>query len=68
MVGSSVPQSVRKLAKQLDLNGYTIWRWRILVFSIIGNRSVAASFTEISEADETQLDRSLLRRCHGFLQ
>ncbi|MGB3796026.1 MAG: IS1595 family transposase [Alteraurantiacibacter sp.] len=53
MLGSSAPQSVRKLAKQLDLNKYTIWRWRMLVFSIIGNSSVAASFSGIIEADET---------------
>ncbi|MCG6113174.1 MAG: hypothetical protein MEQ74_13555 [Paracoccus sp.] len=26
MLGSPAPQSVRKLAKQLDLNKYTIWR------------------------------------------
>ncbi|MFD2741475.1 IS1595 family transposase [Sulfitobacter aestuarii] len=53
MLGSSPPQSVRKLAKQLDLNKYTIWRWRMLVFSIIGNSSVAATFSGIIEADET---------------
>jgi transposase-like protein len=53
MLGTSAPQSVRKLAKQLDLNKYTIWRWRMLVFSIIGNSSVAASFSGIIEADET---------------
>jgi transposase-like protein len=53
MLGSSAPQSVRKLAKQLDLNKYTVWRWRMLVFSIIGNSSVAASFSGIIEADET---------------
>ena len=29
MLGSSTPQSVRKLAKQLDLNKYTVWRWRM---------------------------------------
>src|SRR6056297_478579 len=53
MLGSPAPQSVRKLAKQLDLNKYTVWRWRMLVFSIIGNNSVAATFSGIIEADET---------------
>lgn len=53
MLGTSAPRSVRKLAKQLDLKNYTIWRWRMLVFSIIGNSSVAASFSGIIEADET---------------
>ncbi|MEP1834634.1 MAG: hypothetical protein ABJL57_13300 [Hyphomonas sp.] len=37
MLGTSVPQSVRALAHQLRLNKYTIWRWRMLVFSIIGS-------------------------------
>ena len=53
MLCSPAPQSVRKLAKQLDLNKYTIWRWRMLVFSIIGNSGVAATFSGIIEADET---------------
>lgn len=53
MLGSSAPQSVRKLAKQLDLNKYTVWRWRMLVFSIIENSIVPASFSGIIEADET---------------
>ncbi len=53
MLGSSAPQSVRKLARQLDLNKYTIWRWRMLVFSIIGNSSLSATFSGIIEADET---------------
>ncbi len=53
MLGSPAPQSVRKLAKQLNLNKYTIWRWRMLVFSIIWNSSIAASFSGIIEADET---------------
>jgi hypothetical protein len=52
MLGSSAPQSVRKLAKQLDLNKFTIWRWQMLVFSIIGSSSVAVSFSGIIEADE----------------
>ncbi|WP_299845931.1 hypothetical protein [uncultured Jannaschia sp.] len=53
MLGSPAPQSVRELAKQLDLNKYTIWNWRMLVFSVIGNSSIAASFAGIIEADET---------------
>lgn len=52
MLGASAPHSVRKLARQLGLNKYTIWRWRMLVFSIIGNSS-ATSFSGIIEADET---------------
>ncbi|MBK5924156.1 hypothetical protein CCR90_10305 [Rhodovulum sulfidophilum] len=53
MLGTSAPKSVRMLAKQLDLKKYTVWRWRMLVFSIIGNSSVAASFSGIIEADAT---------------
>jgi hypothetical protein len=52
MLGTSAPQSVRKLAQQLGLNKYTVWRWRMLVFSIIGSGS-ATSFSGIVEADET---------------
>ncbi len=52
MLGLSEPQSVRKLARQLGLNKYTVWRWRMLVFSIIGGGG-AASFSGIGEADET---------------
>jgi transposase-like protein len=52
MLGTSAPQSVRELAKQLKLNKYTVWRWRILVFSIIDSSS-AMSFSGIVEADET---------------
>ncbi len=53
MLDSPPPQSVRKLAKQLDLDKYTVWRWRMLVFAIIGKSSVPASFSGIIEADET---------------
>ncbi|MFX0544272.1 IS1595 family transposase [Roseovarius sp. S1116L3] len=53
MLGSSAPQSVRKLAKQLDLNKYTVWRWRMLVFSIIGSSISSTNFSGIIEADET---------------
>ena len=53
MLGTSAPQSVRKLAKQLGLNKYTVWRWRILVFSIIGGSISSTSFSGIIEADET---------------
>jgi hypothetical protein len=52
MLGTATPQSVRRLARQLGLNKYTVWRWRMLVFSIIGS-SAAASFSGIVEADET---------------
>ncbi|MCE5974982.1 hypothetical protein LZA78_15995 [Sinirhodobacter sp. WL0062] len=52
MLGTAQPQSVRKLARQLGLNKYTVWRWRLLVFSIIGSGQ-AASFSGIIEADET---------------
>jgi transposase-like protein len=37
MLSTSVPQSVRALAHQLRLNKYTVWRWRMLVFSSIGS-------------------------------
>ena len=53
MLGTSAPQSVRKLARRLGLNKYTVWRWRILVFSIIGSSISSASFSGIIEADET---------------
>jgi hypothetical protein len=53
MLGTSTPQSVRKLARQLGLNKYTVWRWRILVFSIIGSSTSSTSFSGIVEADET---------------
>jgi hypothetical protein len=53
MLGGSTPQSVRKLARQLGLNRYTVWRWRMLVFLIIGNSSSSATFSGIIEADET---------------
>lgn len=52
MLGAAAPQSVRKLARQLGLNKYTVWRWRMLVFSIIGSSSTV-SFSGIVEADET---------------
>lgn len=52
MLGASDPQSVRKLARELGLNKYTVWRWRILVFSIIKS-GTAANFSGIVEADET---------------
>ena len=53
MLDSPAPQSVRKLAKQLDLNKYTVWLWQMLVFTIIGKSSVPASFSGIIEADQT---------------
>jgi hypothetical protein len=53
MLGSSAPQSVRKLAKHLDRNKYTVWRWQMLVFSIIVDSSVATTFSGIIEADDT---------------
>ena len=52
MLGASAPQSVRKLAGQLRLNKYTVWRWRMLVFSII-DRGEDTAFSGIIEADET---------------
>jgi hypothetical protein len=52
MLGTSAPQSVRKLAGRLGLNKYTVWRWRMLVFSIIDSSSVVG-FSGIVEADET---------------
>ncbi|UTH46737.1 IS1595 family transposase [Loktanella salsilacus] len=52
MLGTSVPQSVRALAHQLRLNTCTVWRWRMLVFSIIGS-GTAMGVSGIIEADET---------------
>ncbi len=52
MLGASTPQSVCKLANPLGLNQYTVWRWRMLVFSIIGGGTVAR-FSGILDADET---------------
>ncbi|SFG55612.1 Transposase [Palleronia marisminoris] len=52
MLGTSAPKSVRKLSRQLGLNKYTIWRWRMLVFSIIGDGGTTR-FSGIVEADET---------------
>tara|TARA_R110002049_G_scaffold305535_1_gene502472 strand:- start:8127 stop:9125 length:999 start_codon:yes stop_codon:yes gene_type:complete len=53
MLGASTPMSVRKLARKLGVDKYTVWRWRMLVFSIIGNSTSSASFSGIIEADET---------------
>lgn len=52
MLDTSTPLSVRKLAHWLGLNKYTVWRWRMLMFSIIRS-SQAVSFSGIIEADET---------------
>ncbi len=52
ILGSSAPQSVRKLARQFGLNKYTVWHWRMLVFTIIGSVG-AARFSGIVAADET---------------
>lgn len=53
MLDTSTPQSVRKLARQLGLNKYTVWRWRMLVFAIIGSSTSSTNFYGIIEADET---------------
>jgi transposase-like protein len=52
MLGTSTPQSVRRLALHLGLNKHTLWRWRMLTFSIIG-KVPTAYFSGIVEADET---------------
>lgn len=52
MLGNAAPQSLRKLARQLGVNKYTVWRWRMLVFSIISS-GTAVTFSGIVEADET---------------
>ncbi|MGR3837332.1 MAG: IS1595 family transposase [Cognatishimia sp.] len=52
MLNAPRPQSVRKLAAQLGVNKYTIWRWRMQVLSIVDNSSVVR-FSGIVEADET---------------
>ena len=43
---------IRNLARQLGLNKYTVWRRRMLVFSIIGIGG-ATRFSGVVEADET---------------
>ncbi|WP_157733641.1 IS1595 family transposase [Antarctobacter heliothermus] len=53
MLDTSSPQSVRKLARQLGLNKYTVWRWRMLVFSIIGSSISSTGVSGMIEADET---------------
>jgi transposase-like protein len=52
MLGTSTPQSVRELARHLGLDKFTVWRWRMLIFSIIRYASTA-TFSGIVEADET---------------
>lgn len=52
MLGSPAPQSIRKLARRLGLSKHTVWCWRMLVFSVIGNGSTVR-FSGIVEADET---------------
>lgn len=52
MLEASVPQSIRRLARRLGLNKHTIWRWRVIFFSIIGEAKGAA-LAGIIEADET---------------
>ncbi len=52
MLAAFAPQSVRNLSRQRGLNKHTVWRWRILVFSIISG-GAATSFSGIIEADET---------------
>ncbi len=52
MLGASAPKSVRELARHLGIDKQTIWRRRMLVFSIIGSSS-AKIFSGIVEADET---------------
>ena len=62
MLGSSAPESVRKLAKQLDLNKYTIWRWRMLVFSIIGNgadRGGSRLFRQLPNRKSATVERAM---------
>jgi len=52
MLGTSAPLSVRRLARCPGLDKHTVWRWRMLLFSIIGSNSMGASFSGIIEADE----------------
>ena len=51
MLGTTTPQSVRKLAHGLRLDKCTVCRWRMLVFSIIGTGEAISS--GLVEADET---------------
>ena len=53
MLSTSTPRSTHMHARQLRLNKYTAWRWRILVFLTIGSTISATSFTGVIEADES---------------
>ena len=57
MLEAPAPQSVRKLARQLGLNKYTVRRWRILIFAIIGT-NLTGTFSGIVEADERPISGS----------
>lgn len=51
MLSTAPPQSERKLARELGLNKHTVWRWRMLVLSIIAEKPTTV-FSGILEADE----------------
>jgi len=52
MMGDSPPSPVRRLANALDLNKYTVWRWRMIILDGLSGSSSEA-FAGIVEADET---------------
>ncbi|SEK26181.1 ISXO2-like transposase domain-containing protein [Roseovarius nanhaiticus] len=52
MMGDAPPSPVRRLANDLDLNKYTIWRWRMIILDGLSGSSSKA-FAGIVEADET---------------
>jgi len=52
MLGARQPSSIRVLARQLGLNKYTIWRWRVIALAGLSGVSNDA-FSGIVEADET---------------
>ena len=52
MFDADAPSSVRSLAKRLGLNKYTVWRWRIQVFKLLGPVP-AKVLSGVLEADET---------------
>ena len=51
MFSDGPPRSVRRLARQLDVNKDTIWRWRLLIFQSLSQPDHKLS--GIVEVDET---------------
>ena len=51
MFSDGPPRSVRRLARQLDVNKDTIWRWRLLIFQSLSQPDQKLSgIVEVDEA------------------